>query len=153
MNGLKGMYMRAAYHTACGSLATMHDFTQDAHDAFRARYLDLRTEDGKDCALMKQKLITSFPKTFTAGHFIITEKNLRSYLETQRSPHTKTPLSYLLRTHVDVTPESLTAKYNGIDEDLIQMHRMSGPEYLMDTRLLFDLWTIIIPADHAIVSF
>jgi hypothetical protein len=30
---------------------------------------------------------------------------------------------------------------------------MEGDEFLIDTRTLFDLWTIIIPADHAIASF
>jgi hypothetical protein len=109
MNGLKGMCMWAGYHKARGSVVTMHKFTQDAHDAFLARYLEMKTEEGKDYGLMKQKLITLFPKNFTTAHFITTEKNLRSYLETQRSPYTKTPLSYLLRPHAGVTPASLTA--------------------------------------------
>jgi hypothetical protein len=30
---------------------------------------------------------------------------------------------------------------------------MDGAEYDMDAHVLFDLWTIIIPADHAIASF
>jgi hypothetical protein len=36
MNGLKGMFMWAAYHKARDSDATMRDFTQDIHDAFLA---------------------------------------------------------------------------------------------------------------------
>jgi hypothetical protein len=141
------------YHKACGSVVTMHKFTQDTHDAFLARYLEMKTEEGKDYGLMKQKLITSFPKNFTTANYITTEKYLHLYLETQRSPYTKIPLSYLLRPHAAVTPASLTAEYDSIDEDLIQMHCMDGDEYLMDTHALFDLWTIIIPADHAITSF
>jgi hypothetical protein len=33
------------------------------------------------------------------------------------------------------------------------MDRVEGDEFFIDTRTLFDLWTIIIPADHAIASF
>jgi hypothetical protein len=98
MNGLKGMCVWAAYHKARDSNVTFRDFTQEVHDDFLARYLEMRTEDSRDTSLMQKTLITSFPKNFNTTNFITVEKNLRSYLETQRSPYSKTPLSYLLRS-------------------------------------------------------
>jgi hypothetical protein len=153
MNSFKGMCMWAAYHKARGSIVAMRDFTQDVHDAFLARYLEMRTEDSRDTTIMQGKLVQPFQKTFTTAHFITTEKNLRLFLETQRSPFSKTPLSYLLRPHDVVSDDDLSREYASIDEELIHTHRMDGDEFLKDARTLFDLWTIIIPAEHAIASF
>jgi hypothetical protein len=80
MYSLKGLCMWAAYHKARDSVVTMHTFTPAAHNAFLARYLGMKSEDGKDYSLMKDKLIRSFPELFTSGAFILAEKNLRSYL-------------------------------------------------------------------------
>jgi hypothetical protein len=153
MNSFKGMCMWAAYHKACDSTVTMRDFTQDVHDAFLARYLDMRTEESRDSTIMQLTLVQAFPKNFTTAHFNTTEKNLRSFLETQRSPFSKTPLSYLLHAHDVVDDDALSREYASIDEELIYSHRMDGDEFIKDARTLFDLWTIIIPADHAFASF
>jgi hypothetical protein len=153
MNSFKGMCMWAAYHKARDSTVTMRDFTQDVHDAFLARYLEMRTEESRDHTLMQSKLVYAFPKNFTTAHFITTEKNLRSFLATQRSPFSKTPLSYLLRAHDVVDDAALSREYGSIDEELIYTHRMDGDEFVKDARTLFDLWTIIIPAEHSIASF
>jgi hypothetical protein len=153
MNSLKGMCMWAAYHKARNSTVTMRDFTQEVHDAFLARYLEMRTEESRDHTLMQSKLVHAFPKNFTSTHFITTEKNLRAFLETQRSPFSKTPLSYLLRAHDVVDDDALNREYASIDEELINTHLMDGDEFIKDSHTLFDLWTIIISADHSIASF
>ena len=74
-------------------------------------------------------------------NFDLFEEGLQTYVGSHRSEETGVPLSYLLRSHTEVTDEMLNAEYDSIDDDLIATTNISpdSEQYKRDTKRLFDL--------------
>lgn len=87
------------------------------------------------------------------------EEECSTYLGQHRSAIAETPLTYILRPHIEVTPQMLTATYDTVDEDLYTTAKLETGPYIEDNKRLYDLlkpliikgpgWPFIQPFNRA----
>ncbi len=131
VKNLKAFYLWVCYREVRGQALDASSFGNDT----------MKTWIGREAELDRSKNDREPPEPSTLISFddwLTFEESLFTWCDNTRSPMTKVPFSYLLRSHTDVTEEMKTTTYDSIDDDLINTMLLTGPDVLHDNRQLYD---------------
>jgi hypothetical protein len=139
-NKLKALRYYLDYFSLCGLPLDVSIFDAAALQAWKLRMAYL-----EDFAKMKAADKIQTPKPLLVLTKSTTwEIMFKAYLSHQRSSRGGCPLTYVIRDEL-VVPKT----YSTIDDQMIDLSLPTGPNYAIDNRMVYDLFSqLIIPTDN-----
>ncbi len=133
---LKALRAWCDYRVLRGEEATPASFNNAAIARFMARLTELEeaARERKDDDDKKPPASLA-----TLAGWATWEEEFNTYLGQHRSVLAGTPLTYVIRTHEEVTAPMLAKVYDSVDDDLIETTELVGTSFGRDNKRVFDL--------------
>jgi hypothetical protein len=133
VRALKALRLWLDYRILRGEDVDLRHFGASTLVAWLARVGELQQLVESD-----KKETSSPPPAFTSfAKWPAWEETFLTYLAHVRGAASKTPLTYVIRSHTDVTREMRGDAYGSIDDDLINTIVLDGPRFRVDNKWMY----------------